>query len=262
MALNHHDQEIVDLYREGSTEEPPATLDAAILSAARVALAEPSSPKRKVGWWRRFSLPMQFAASFVLVAMVSILVTRQADEPEDLNRHEAKAVAPAASSAATVAAQAESAAVPPAAPQPAKSAELANRVDRVSRAEPAKAAPPQRKANDPRADSAAAMPLPAPAPLPAIEPAKTQATGGVSPPMAAVAPTPRALAKSERVEETLASLAKDSNAAPKSVKDWLDEITALLNREKIVEARQLLEAFQKAYPDEVLPDTLKKRLTP
>ena len=73
MALNHHDQEIVDLYHEGSTDEPPPRLDAAILSAAREALAAsptPSAAQRKTGWWKRFSVPAQFAVSFMLVAML------------------------------------------------------------------------------------------------------------------------------------------------------------------------------------------------
>lgn len=80
MALNQHDQEIVDLYHEGSTDEPAPRLDAAILSAARDALAAsptPSAAQRKTGWWKRFSVPAQFAVSFMLVAMLSVLLTRE-----------------------------------------------------------------------------------------------------------------------------------------------------------------------------------------
>ena len=60
----------------------------------------------------------------------------------------------------------------------------------------------------------------------------------------------------------MASVAKENSAVQRSVKDWLDEMTVLLDQGRIVEARRLAEAFQKAYPDEVLPDQLKKCLAP
>ena len=60
----------------------------------------------------------------------------------------------------------------------------------------------------------------------------------------------------------MASVAKENRAVQRSVKDWLDEMTVLLDQGRIVEARRLAEAFQKAYPDEVLPDQLKKCLAP
>lgn len=245
MALNYHDQRIVDLYHEGSTQEPPAALDAAVLSAARAALAEPSPQRRKTGWWKRFSTPMQFAASFVLVALLSVLVTREADVPKIPNRDEAAIVVPAAALAVP---QAESVALPPA--------------KRADATEPVKAAPPQRKTNDIRPDSAKVIPLQSSAPASVLESVKPQASGGLSPPLAARAPAPRALAKSEQVDEARASAAKESAVPTKSIQGWLDEITALLDQGKIVEARRLAEAFQKEHPNEVLSDDLKKRLAP
>ena len=262
MALNHHDQEIVDLYHEGSIDEPPAKLDAAILSAARAALAESSTPAalpRKIGWWKRFSAPAQFAVSFMLVAMLSILLTREADVPPMPHGEKAKAVVAADSSVdwvAPVAPQTESDAVPPAASLQAKRPALS---ELTAKAEREEKAPEKRKTH---ADFAEALAPQSPVFAPAAEPLKPQDAAEISLPMPVMAPATQAVAKSARKAETLASMAKENLDVQRSVKDWLDEMMVLLDQGKIVEARRLAEAFQKAYPDEALPDNLKKRLAP
>ena len=265
MALNHHDQEIVDLYHEGSTDEPPPRLDAAILSAAREALAAsptPSAAQRKTGWWKRFSVPAQFAVSFMLVAMLSILLTREADVPPMPNREKAESVAPAGNSveqAAPVMLQSESAVEPPAASPQAKRPALS---ESRAKTEAAKEPPQQRKMSALRADSAQASAPQSPLAAPVTESFRSQDAAEISPPMPAMAPAPQAVAKPARKAEPMASVAKENRAVQRSVKDWLDEMTVLLDQGRIVEARRLAEAFQKAYPDEVLPDNLKKRLAP
>ena len=262
MALNHHDQEIVDLYHEGSTDEPPPRLDAAILSAAREALAAsptPSAAQRKTGWWKRFSVPAQFAVSFMLVAMLSVLLTREADVPPMPHGEKTKAVVPADSSVdsvAPVAPQTESDAVPPAASLQAKRPALS---ELTAKAEREEKSPEKRKTH---ADFVEASARQSPVSAPAAEALKLQDAAEISPPMPAMAPAPQAVAKPARKAEPMASVAKENRAVQRSVKDWLDEMTVLLDQGRIVEARRLAEAFQKAYPDEVLPDQLKKCLAP
>ena len=198
----------------------------------------------------------------MLVAMLSVLLTREADVPPMPHGEKTKAVVPAASavdSVAPVAPQTESDAVPPAVSPQAKRPALS---ELSARAEGAKEAPHQRKANASRADSAEALAPQSPVFAPAAEPLKPQDAAEISLPMPVMAPATQAVAKSARKAETLASMAKENLDVQRSVKDWLDEMTVLLDQGRIVEARRLAEAFQKAYPDEVLPDNLKKRLAP
>jgi hypothetical protein len=45
-----------------------------------------------------------------------------------------------------------------------------------------------------------------------------------------------------------------------SPKDWLDSIQALINQNRLEEARKRLEAFVETYPNEAVPEGIRAKL--
>ena len=276
MALNPSpsDREITNLYHEGSAQEPPARLDAAILSAARTAVDLQKSQKksRRSSNWFGLTRTLQYTASLTLAVMLGLLVTRQVDIPEQTGM-QTKGAAPESTT--------------PTAPPPTVMAEA--RSARKSEQAPA---PIERKVSRAMADSARHVTAPAvPAPSPTAMPSAAPTPFPAKPDILASAPPPardesapngsaiahnaegvsatRIMAKTERaksleraepVESAAAITPSLKDAAIKSPQDWLADISRLLDQEKGAEARRSAEAFQKTYPDHPLPEALKKRL--
>jgi hypothetical protein len=71
--------QLLALYREISGEQPSARHDAAILAAARTALA--AKPAR--GWWPRWRVPLALAATVVLTTMLTLTVEREQSREDD-----------------------------------------------------------------------------------------------------------------------------------------------------------------------------------
>ena len=244
MAMKPTDQEIGTLYREGGTAEPSGALDRNILAAARAAVDPQPAP---AGWWSRWRLPLQATVAVCLVAMLAVM----------LGHHEP--------SVPTVPPLAMNQAGPPSESRLAAPAPASN--DRAAEA-------PQARARSEAKPTAAA---PAPAPAPAAAPAQPARPAAPAPQIAsresALAAAPAGntvtaemesavpLAKSETgaapAAKAAARLAADQSMSPK---DWLDSIQALIDQNRLDDARKRLEAFTRAYPGETVPAAMQARL--
>jgi len=232
-------------YRAGSTEEPPAHLDAAILAAARREV-------ERSRFRRNWHLPASIAA--VLVIGVSLaLMTSEIEDP----------LPPPDTSAGVVAGEARQAA-PALAMKRESQTRPASRpgIERESRPSRERSASSDREADTRqnsvagRADSAAEAPsVAAPAPAPALQQFEAAA------PSESVAEQKSALADSEqgkRATSALRTEAAPSSAAPTDApEEWLKRIGDLLRNGKTAQAREQLAEFRKRYPDYRLPETLR-----
>ena len=265
------DPALSGLYRQATSAEPSAALDAVILAAARQAVQP--APVRRSSWWKQWSTPLTVMATLVMAVMLTLTVDRQPKDlpapatlpdeqaPAPVERREAtlpkaqppyKAEAPAgkadaaaarAKSAGTVAAKPEPfpAAAPPspamkekaeAPSQPA--AELASPVMQEKKA--ARSAAPA--VNDAISDRAAA---PLGAAVPAAAPARTQAEE----------------ARQELRKAMPAASVSAGKPAMPTPQAWIDEIRQLRRQGLFDEANRRLAEFRKAYPDYVLPEDLR-----
>ena len=240
MAMKPSDQEIQALYQEAGPSGPSAELDRNILMAARAAVKPKSTP---APWWPRWRLPLQALATICLVAMLTIMVERHepmepAIPPLSMNDNSAAAdkqqVAPAAPSPAPVVAESR--------------ARMADQAQKPTRSEAKMAAP-----------APASTPA-APAQFPASSEAvlsSAPARPSVAAESAAAAPMAKPEAMPSPSAKAAARVAADQARSPK---DWLDSIQALINQNRLDEARKSLEAFVQAYPGEAVPDGIKTKL--
>jgi len=232
-------------YRAGSTEEPPAHLDAAILAAARREV-------ERARFARKWHLPASIAA--VLVIGVSLaLMTSEIEDP-----------LPPPDTSAGVAANEARQAAPALAMKQESQARPASRpgIERESRPSRERSARSDREADTRQnsaaghADSAAAAPsVAAPAPAPALQQFEAAA------PSESVAEQKSALADSAQGKRATAALRKEetapSSATPADApEEWLKRIEDLLRNGKTAPAREQLAEFRKRYPDYRLPETL------
>lgn len=232
-------------YRAGSTEEPPAHLDAAILAAARREV-------ERSRFRRNWHLPASIAAVLVIGVSLALMVSEIEDplRPPDTSAGVAADVARQAAPA--LAMKQESQTRP--APRPG--------IERESRPWRERSARSDRQADTSQnsvghADSAAAAPsVAAPAPAPAL-----QQFGAVAP-SESEAEQKSALADSAQGKRATAERRKEtvpSSAAPAGApEEWLKRIGDLLRNGKTAQAREQLVEFRKHYPDYRLPETLRK----
>jgi len=233
------DPKLSRLYREASTEDPPAGLDAAILAAAR---KQGSKPQRRERSWRtRWMVPASLMATLVLGVSIAFLVEREHPETDMTIREiapqpagpapagvtesaKAKAADSAAAGVAAKKEEAPAAAVPPPAPvpRPAESAKS-----------PADAIPAEgrAKATEPRMVRESNV-------------ANDSASGGLGATTPAI---PAATGKPARMGQ---------QAIPRSPEAWLDEIRRLKREGRETEAAEQLTEFRKAYPAYAVPETL------
>lgn len=231
-------------YRAGSTEEPPAHLDAAILAAARreVALSR---------FARSWHLPASVAA--VLVIGVSLaLMTKDIEDslpPADTPAGTAEQ-ARQAGPAQTMKRKAESR------PEPRPGVERESRPSRDRSARLDRDAESQNSTaaeTDP-ADTPASVVAPAPGPA-------LKQFEAAAPPEAAAQ---RKDGLADAVEEKRAAAELHKEAAPSSAapgdppEEWLKRIGELLRDGKTSEAREQLAGFRKRYPDYRLPEALRE----
>jgi hypothetical protein len=255
------DPKLSRLYREASSEGPPAALDAVILAAARKQVAKPQRRARSA--WVRWMAPASAIATLVLGVSIALLVEREQPDPtRDMSIHPIRPLpqsAPparatesakpkaAGSAAPGAAANKEAAAAPAQAPVPAAPAQVPvlaapAPAPATRRAEPA---PPAAQAF-PAENRAKAAESRMAAPKAATEPnvAGDSALGGAS---AAAPAAPAAAGK-------LAPLRQQ--AMQRSPEAWLDEIGRLRREGRDKEAAEQLAEFRKAYPAHAVPESL------
>ncbi len=254
------------LYQAGAEVEPPASLDALILSASREALAPRPAPRSP--WWTRLAVPASLAASTVLAVMLSLTMARNPQESADSVK--AEKAAPASEPAP--------AALPAPLPVPAPAAKaLADQAPVVREAAPPPAGRFEKKAKAveeavPLARDSAIAPATVPPAAPAPMPAPVATEGRLAAPAvradklentaserASVTPSPAPAAASVGAAAApQTSTAKRAvSGAPRPEIAWLDEIRQLRREGKLDEAARRLAEFRAAYPDYALPDDLK-----
>jgi len=248
--MTDHDDKLSRRYRELSREEPPASLDAAILAAARMAV-QPRTRSRWMG-------PVAVAA--VLVLGLGIALRMQVEQPG------IESSAPAASTSAEypVAPPAEEppAAAERAAPAPGAKPPLRKEVTvekRESRPQPQAFVPAPAPALPPAAAPPAAPP-PASAPMreaapmqsPAVPQPRTQPKLGI-----AAGPAPQ---RAKRAESAAAADAAAPAKDPREVE--LERIARLRTDGRHADADKALEAFRRANPDYRIAEAMWERVRP
>jgi resuscitation-promoting factor RpfA len=233
-------------YRAGSTEEPPAHLDAAIVAAARREV-------RRSRFARNWHLPVSIAAVFVIGVSLA-LMTSEIEDP--LPQPDTSAGVSAGKSAQGVTARAmkqESQA--PHAPRSGVEREVRPSRERSARSD--READTRQNSAPAHADSGAAVPsVAAPAPAPALQQIETTA------PSESVAEQKSTVADSAQGQRATAALGKkaapSSDAPAGAPEEWLKNIEYLVRNGKTAQAREQLMAFRKRYPDYRLPETLRE----
>ena len=249
------------LYREASTDGPPAALDAAILAAARKQAAKPRRPARAS--WLRWMAPAGTLATFAVAVSLAFLVERE--QPGTMDETLIRALPPR-----------------PQSPPPASATEAA-KTKAGGGAAPGAAV----KKETPAAAAPAPAPVPSgpglapPAPAPA-PPAATPRFAEPAPPAAQAFPAESRAKAAESRAMRESNVAGDSApgasgaaapAAPaaagklapmrqqalqRSPEAWLDEIGRLKREGREKEAAEQLAEFRKAYPAYAVPENFLK----
>lgn len=239
------DPKLSRLYREASSEDPPAALDAAILAAARKQVAKPQRRARPS--WLRWMAPASAIATLVLGVSIALLVERE--QPETTRDMSIHPIAPLPQSAppASVTESVKAKSADSAAPAAAKKKETPAAPAPAPAARPAEAVPPAAQAFPAESRAKAAAPRTA-APKAATESnaASDSALGASG---AAAPAAPAAAGK-------LAPLRQQ--AIQRSPEAWLDEISRLKREGREQEAAEQLAEFRKAYPAYAVPEVLLK----
>lgn len=212
------DPKLSRAYREASSEEPPAALDAAILAAAKQQAATPRRPARAS--WVRWMAPASALATLLVGVSVAFLMQRE--QPEITDDTTVRQSAPR-----------------PQRPQP----------ERASEATKAKAADSAAEKKEAPAAAAAAFPAEsrAKAGAPAMARESNAASDSASGALGAAATA--AAGKLAPMRQA---------ATPRSPEAWLEEIKRLKREGRDKEAAEQLAEFRKAYPAYALPEALLK----
>ena len=231
-------------YRAGSTEEPAAHLDAAILAAARreVALSR---------FARSWHLPASIAAVLVIGVSLALMTNDIEDSlpPADTS---ARTAADASKNAPAQAREQKS----ESRPEPRAGLERESRPSRDRSARIDREADVRQKSAVGDADSAAAAPSVA-APVPG--PASKQFEAATPPDT--VAENKEELADAVQGKRAAAELRKEaaSSTAPADPpEEWLKRIGELQRDGKTAQAREQLAEFRKRYPGYRLPEALRE----
>ena len=252
------DTKISRLYREASTGDPPAALDAAILAAALKQVAKrqrrEGSQRHGRSLWSRWMVPVGAIATLVLGVSIALLVERE--RPGTSGGTAIRQTPPLQQSwpPAPVTESVKPKAADSAAPEAAARKEA-----------PASAAPAQ----------APALPAPAlrpaePAPstteaFPAENRAKVTAPSLAAPTAAtesnvagdsAIGGAGAAAPAAPAAAGKLAPMRQQ--AIQRSAEDWLDEIRRLMSEGREQEAAEQLAQFRNVYPAYAVPESLLK----
>ena len=252
--MSESDGKVSAAYRSLAREEPSASLDAAILSASRGALARPSAS-------RRWAAPVSIAAVLVLAFGVTLRMQQEkpgVESPDmDATRPAQRVAVPAA---------------PPAA---------AEKFEDKAVAEPS---PPMKQAAAPREEARAKKQV-----APAAKPDKVEADralrdevrveserkdlkeraavselakeSNVASPAAAAAPAPARLKREALAAQAPAGVAADAQAVDEPTRE-LEAIAKLRVEGRHEEADKALGEFRRKRPDYRIPDAMWERVKP
>ena len=249
------DPKLSRLYRETSTEGPPAAVDAAILAAARKQVPKPQ--RRARSSWVRWMAPAGALATLVVAVSLAFLVERE--QPGTMDDKVIREVPPRPQSLppAGVKEPTKPNAAERAAPAVTEKKEAPSAAPALvpRRAEPSPAPAPQ--SAEPEPPAAQAFPAesrakPAEAGTVAPKPAAESNAAGDSALGGAGAAAPAAPAAARK----LAPLRQP--AIQRSPEAWLDEISRLKREGRDKEAAEQLAEFRKTYPAYAVPENFLK----
>jgi hypothetical protein len=230
-------------YAEASRDEPPSTLDAAILAASRAAVSA-SAKSASRPWWRRLQAPLALAATVFLAVALSLSVDH--NPPQEASLPLAAPVErPAIRATPATPERNEAADQPPTAPEPHAS---------PPPAAPARATPAPRSA--PAAKLEATAP---PAPIASPSAAESGAPSATSPALRSSEVSQADSTPGERRKSAIAAPPAAARAGPAAPdpEDWIAEIRALLRAGQKEEAARQLREFRAAWPEHPLPADLR-----
>ncbi len=289
--MSERDDRLERTYRSIAREEPPASLDAAILAAAHRAAARPSAA-------RRWGVPVSIAA--VVMLAVGVTLEMQHEKPGIEVSAPANESAPAAAPPAPEVKREESPAIatgkkraaaapelktrpvpepasPPKAMQEKPEAAIASprAESRRKDATPREPAPEALAPEAPAREAPQAFPA-APAPAQAnLAPQAARIRAAPRPPAATSTPAPAegsfAAPSAQRLESPAASVAKrsaaagasaDLMAAPVEPVRELERIAKLREEGRHAEADRALEEFRKRFPAYRIDDAMWQRVKP
>jgi hypothetical protein len=243
------DPKLSQIYREASSEGPPAALDAAILAAARKQVAKPQ--RRARSSWVRWMAPASALATLVVAVSLAFLVEREQPGTPDGTAIRAippRPQSPPAAAPESAKMKADSAAPAPAATPPAQ----------VPVPLPAVVAPPAAEAFPAESRAKAAESRMS---APKAAESKTMRESNVAGDAALGAARTAAPAASAGAPTSPAAAGKlaplRQQAIQRSPEAWLDEISRLKREGRDKEAAEQLAEFRKAYPAYAVPESLR-----
>ena len=254
--------ELSRLYREASTEGPPAAVDAAILAAARKQAAAPRRPVRAS--WGRWMAPASALATLAVAVSLAYLMERERPLTSDDTTLRQPAPPPQSVPPARVTESTEAR---------AKAADSAVPPPAAKKVAPAAAAPEQTPvAKHPEPAPAAVVPMQAPA---VAMPAPAASSAEIHPVERRAKSAASAMEKQSNIARDAAAgrLEAGAPAAPaaaarpaplrqqvvqRTPESWLDDIARLQREGREQEAAEQLAEFRKAYPAYAVPEALLK----
>lgn len=253
------DPKLSRLYREASSETPPAALDAAILAAARERIAKPE--RRRRSSWLNWMAPASAIATLVLGVSIALLIEREQPATTPGKILEQTAPGPAAPPAVRETESPKAKAADSAAPAAATKKKSPATAAPARAPAPAAQTPAPARAAEPRPPAAEAFPAerragPAERGMAAPDAAESKSSrelnaAGDAAPGAAAAGAPAAPAAAGKVAPLR------QQAIRRSPEAWLDEISRLRRDGRDEEAARQLAEFRKAYPAHPVPESLR-----
>jgi len=245
-----HDDQLSQLYQQSRMEEPPMSLDSAILTQARKVVEKPE--KKRI--WNRIGWMVPLASTAIILLTATLVIQMKAEHPELMTQAVVMDAAPIAEpemleSENEVAAQVETA-------LPVKAALEKKAVGAVT----AKQAPVSsaRLFERPSMESADQVP----------RASRTQKPQSHSPPVRQSRSAPPSLQSDRMVSDMMDAELEASGSAQTgskindelSIDAQLKQIRELIVQKKIDEAQKSLDGFRKAYPGFILPKDITDAL--
>ncbi|MBK9445954.1 MAG: hypothetical protein IPO00_07630 [Betaproteobacteria bacterium] len=251
------------LYRDAAADVPSPSLDAAILAAARAAVAPRAAAKKP--WWQRLSLPVSIAATVLMTVTLSLTMQHNPPDVADIAAPRPSPASPAEKAKAEPAEPPAAAKAMREAPVPVVQPPAAPVPHTERKARSAASVPQARDTSSSPAQESRVV-APSPAALPAVKEGKGEMfenakkleslESGASADRAVPA---RGRAAKEAAAAPAALVPPAGAVAPQAQREtaWLEEIRALRRQGQHEAAARRLIEFRSAYPDYPLPDDLK-----
>ena len=257
---------IRELYRDASTQEPPARVDAAIRAAAHEALA-PRAPR--AAWWVPWRVPFALAAVAVIsVSLATLVMEEKGERIGDVSQR----MPAAPEQGARIAEVAP--VTPPAQPNPGAETDAHSPRAKAPLARPAEPTAGETRATQESVSPAAVAESPRPASAPPVAAVPASPQLGAAADTADARTSANAAARESAAVLSAKPAARRADAAqaqsgagpdvqPFKVElegrppaDWIERIVRLRREGRQPEADALLAEFRRRFPGEAVPSSL------